>query len=115
MTKDLKPGLWWLYIVECKDGKLYTGVTNDLQRRIRQHNRGQGCRFTKFRTPVHLVHKEKYAAKQLALRREVEIKGWNRDKKLRLINQAGHFGGISSVQTKNKKTFQLVTSALMKK
>ena len=103
MTKDLKHNLWWLYIVACKDGKLYTGVTSDLQRRIRQHNRGQGCRFTKFRTPVHLVYKERCSSKQLALRREAEIKGWNRDKKLKLINQARHFGGISSVPPQNKE------------
>ncbi|MGA2775704.1 MAG: GIY-YIG nuclease family protein [Candidatus Omnitrophota bacterium] len=75
---------WYVYILECKDGKLYTGITNDLERRVKQHNRGQGCKFTRFRTPVMLIHNEIYPSRVLALKREAEIKGWPRKKKLRL-------------------------------
>jgi len=77
---------WFVYIIKCKDSRLYTGVTNDLARRIKQHNRGQGCRFTRFRTPVKLLHKEIYPSKEEALRREAEIKGWKKDRKLALLS-----------------------------
>jgi putative endonuclease len=76
---------WYVYIIECKDGKLYTGVTNDLNRRIKQHNRGQGCRFTKFRIPVKLLYKEISPSRETALRREAEIKGWKKDRKIQLL------------------------------
>lgn len=88
MTKDLESYQWWVYIIECKDGKLYTGITNDLIRRIKQHNSGQGCRFTKYRIPVKLVFKEKYDFKGAALKRELEIKGLTRGKKLELIRNS---------------------------
>ena len=80
---------WCLYIIKCKDGKLYTGITNDLKRRIGQHNRSQGCRFTKFRIPVTLVYKEVYSSKESVLKREAEIKGWKKDRKLALIAKKG--------------------------
>ena len=72
-------------MIECKDSKLYVGITNDLDRRIKQHNRGKGCRFTKFRTPVKLIYKKVYLSKNEALKRETEIKGWRRDRKLELV------------------------------
>jgi putative endonuclease len=77
---------WFVYILECKDGRLYTGITNDLKRRIKQHNRGQGCRFTKFRIPVKLKYSEFYPSREAALKRESEIKRWTRDKKLELVS-----------------------------
>ncbi|MFZ5800672.1 MAG: GIY-YIG nuclease family protein [Candidatus Omnitrophota bacterium] len=78
---------WFVYMLQCRDGKIYTGITNDFERRIKQHNRGQGCRFTKFRTPVTLLHKEVFLSKSLALKREAEIKGWNRNRKLALMTR----------------------------
>ena len=77
---------WYLYIIKCKDGKLYTGITNDLKRRLQQHNRGQGCRFTRGRSPVKLLHNEIYPSIEAALKRETEIKGWKRDRKLTLLS-----------------------------
>jgi len=77
---------WFVYILECKDGKLYTGITNDLDRRLKQHARGQGCRFTKFRIPVKLIYNEIYSSKESALKREAEIKGWKRGRKLELLS-----------------------------
>ncbi|MFC1675044.1 GIY-YIG nuclease family protein [Candidatus Omnitrophota bacterium] len=76
---------WFVYVLECKDGRLYTGITNDLARRVKQHNRGQGCRFTKFRIPVKLVYKEIFPSRETALKRESEIKGWKKERKLELI------------------------------
>ena len=76
---------WWVYIVECKDGKLYTGITNNLENRLKQHNRGQGCRFTKYRKPVKLIYSEICPSKIVALKKESEIKGWKKDRKLALV------------------------------
>ena len=76
---------WYVYIIKCKDGKLYTGITNDLENRIKQHSRGHGCRFTKYRLPVKLLHSEELYTKGEALSREAQIKTLTRDKKLRLI------------------------------
>jgi len=61
---------WHIYIIECKDGKLYTGITNNLDRRIKQHNSGNGGRFTRYRSPVQLVYQEEAVGKCEALRRE---------------------------------------------
>ncbi len=77
---------WQVYILECKDRKLYTGITNDLERRIREHNSGNGCRFTKYRRPVKLLYNEELPNKIKALGREAEIKGLTKKRKLLLIN-----------------------------
>ena len=76
---------WSVYIIECSDGKLYTGITNNLERRIKQHNSGNGGRFTRFRAPVKLVHSEECANKPDALKREAQIKRLERPQKLALI------------------------------
>lgn len=73
---------WYVYIIKCKNGELYTGITNDLKRRIRDHNSGNACRYTRYRRPVILIHSEKYPTKSQALIRELYIKGLTRRKKL---------------------------------
>ncbi|MBN2121259.1 MAG: GIY-YIG nuclease family protein [Candidatus Omnitrophica bacterium] len=75
---------WYLYIIQCKDRTLYTGITNDLSRRIRDHNSGNGCRYTKYRRPVKLIHSEEFPTKSAALKRESYIKGLTRAKKLKI-------------------------------
>jgi putative endonuclease len=65
---------WLVYIVRCRDGTLYTGITNDLARRLAQHNAGRGARYTRGRAPVALVYSEELASKGDALRREMAIK-----------------------------------------
>ncbi|MBU1727316.1 MAG: GIY-YIG nuclease family protein [Candidatus Omnitrophica bacterium] len=77
--------LWHVYIIECSDGKLYTGITSDLKRRIKEHNSGNGCRFTRCRTPVTLVYKEDLPTRSEALKREARIKHLARTKKCKLI------------------------------
>ncbi len=77
---------WYVYIIECSDKKLYTGVTNNLLRRVKEHNGGYGCKYTLVRTPVRLVYSEETESKNSALRREAEIKGFSRLKKLALIS-----------------------------
>ncbi len=77
---------WFVYIIECSDKRLYTGITSNLTKRIRDHNSGHGCRFTKFRRPVKLLHNEEFLSKDQALKREAEVKGLTRQKKLSLID-----------------------------
>jgi putative endonuclease len=77
---------WFFYIVRCRDGSLYSGITNDLEGRIEEHNRGTGAKYTFPRRPVTLVYSEKYGNASEARKREVQIKGWSRYKKEQLIN-----------------------------
>jgi putative endonuclease len=85
---------WNVYIIRCKDGLLYTGITSNLRRRIKAHNSGNGCRFTKYRTPVKLLYTEDCSGRSGALKREARIKQLTRKEKLRLIK--------SAVRTKKK-------------
>ena len=78
---------WSVYILECNDGKLYTGISNDVARRVLRHNEGKGCRFTKCRYPVQLLYQEKCRTMSTARKRELEIQSFTRDKKLELINR----------------------------
>lgn len=81
--KDKK---YFAYIVECKDGSLYTGFTTDLANRVRTHNEGKGAKYTKARRPVRLVYYEEFATKQLAMKREAAIKKLTHQQKQELIN-----------------------------
>ena len=76
----------YTYMVECADGSLYTGWTNDLTKRVAAHNAGRGARYTRSRRPVHLVYFEAFATKEEALSREAAIKRLSREKKLALID-----------------------------
>ncbi len=76
---------WNVYILECNDGNLYTGITNNLKRRIRAHNSGNGGRFTKCRCPVTLQYSRRVAARSAALKEEARIKRLPKAKKLALI------------------------------
>jgi len=75
------------YILECSDGTLYTGWTTDPERRVAQHNRGVGARYTKTRRPVTLVYLEEQPDKISALKRERAIKALPRKKKMELFLQ----------------------------
>ena len=75
----------YTYIVKCSDNTLYTGWTNDLEKRIKTHNAGKGAKYTKSRLPVTLVYYETFQTKEEAMRREWEIKHLTRSKKLQLL------------------------------
>lgn len=75
----------YTYIVRCSDGTLYTGWTNDLEKRIRAHNEGRGAKYTRSRRPVTLVYKEVFETKEEAMSRECQIKRLSRSLKLILI------------------------------
>lgn len=77
---------WFVYIIRCADNSLYTGISNHLEKRIANHNAGNGAKYTKGRSPVTLVHKEKFADKSAASKREAEIKKLTRSEKLKLIS-----------------------------
>lgn len=76
---------WWVYILRCADGTLYTGATNDLDCRLAAHNAGRGAKYTRARRPVALVYREAAADKSAALQREAALKKLARAAKLRLI------------------------------
>lgn len=76
---------WFVYLVRCRDGSLYTGISTDPKARVRAHNRGRGAKYTRARGPVTLVHTEAAESRSAALRREHEIKGWPRAGKERLL------------------------------
>ena len=76
---------WTVYILQCADGTLYTGITNDLERRVSEHDAGQGAKYTKGRGPFQLVYQESCEDRGLASKRENEIKSLDRQAKLLLI------------------------------
>lgn len=75
---------WSVYLVECADGTLYCGATNDLARRLAAHSAGKGARYTRGRAPVRLAWSEACSTRGEALRRELAVKGLSRAQKLRL-------------------------------
>jgi predicted GIY-YIG superfamily endonuclease len=81
--------MYYVYILRCADGTLYTGTTNDVERRAAVHNAGRGAKYTKPRLPVTVVYREETADKGAALRRELEIKRLSRAEKLALIAKSG--------------------------
>jgi len=79
---------WSVYIVECADGTFYTGITNDLDRRVHEHNVGKGARYTRSRRPVVLRYHELQPDRSSASAREYRIKALSRMEKQGLIDQA---------------------------
>ena len=79
---------YWLYILRCGDGSLYTGITTDVERRLALHRSGKGAKYTRGRGPLTVVYREDCGDKSAALRREYAVKQLTRAEKLSLI--AGH-------------------------
>ena len=75
----------YVYVLECADGSLYTGYTTDLERRVAEHNAGDGAKYTRGRTPVEVVHVETFDTKSAAMSREYEVKQLSRAAKERLV------------------------------
>lgn len=83
------PSNWSVYILKCVDETLYTGVTTDLQRRVKEHNTSKlGAKYTRAKRPVELVHFESCDDKSHAMQREYAIKQLSREEKLALISKA---------------------------
>jgi putative endonuclease len=80
---------WILYILKCSDGTLYTGITNDLTRRVAQHNKGTASRYTRGRRPVTVVHQEPCRGRSRALKKEYAVKQLSRREKEEYIRADG--------------------------
>ena len=78
--------MYYLYILECADKSLYTGITNDFSKRIKMHNKGKASKYTRARLPVKYVFMKKIDNKSDALKLEIKTKSLTRDKKLKLIS-----------------------------
>jgi putative endonuclease len=79
---------WFVYVVRCRDGSLYTGISTDVAARVAVHNTGRGARYTRSRRPVALIYVERRRLRSTALRREAAIKALSRTQKMLLIAAA---------------------------
>ena len=77
--------MWYLYILRCGDGSLYTGITTDVEKRLEAHRSGKGAKYTRGRGPLELVYREECGDHSEALKRELEIKALSREEKLKLL------------------------------
>ncbi|MFA5388759.1 MAG: GIY-YIG nuclease family protein [Candidatus Omnitrophota bacterium] len=77
--------MWHAYILKCSDNSLYTGVTTDVSRRVKEHNSGKGGSYTRSHLPVKLLYQENHSTRSKALKREIQIKRLPRSQKLSLI------------------------------
>ena len=92
----------YMYILACADGSYYTGSTWDLDRRMREHERGDGAKYTKKRLPVKLCYYEEYARVEDAFLREKQVQGWTRRKKAALM--AGDEAALVAFAQKDRDT-----------
>jgi len=97
------PTLWFVYLLRCSDGTLYTGITKDISRRCEQHNKGTASKYTRSRLPVKLVYLESQRTQSLALKRELVIKAMTRKQKLAMIRQGKVRHGLHSASTPSAK------------
>jgi predicted GIY-YIG superfamily endonuclease len=79
---------WFVYVLRCGDGSLYTGISTDVEQRVAVHNAGRGARYTRPRLPVTVVHVERKRSRSTALKREAAIKSLSRAQKLDIIVKA---------------------------
>ena len=77
----------YVYMLRCRDGSLYTGWTNDLEKRLKAHNSGSASKYTRTRLPAELVYFEEWESKEAAMSREWHLKRLSRAEKLKLINK----------------------------
>ena len=80
--------MWYVYVLLCLDGSLYTGATNNLAKRFSEHKSGKGGRYTRSHKPIKIVYQGKFRTKSEALKREMEIKSWSKAKKIELLSLA---------------------------
>ncbi|WP_027364475.1 GIY-YIG nuclease family protein [Desulfotruncus alcoholivorax] len=81
--------MFYVYVLMCNDGTLYTGYTTSLEERLKKHNLGQASKYTRTRLPVKIVYSETFPTKNLAMQRENVIKKMSRSEKIALINSPG--------------------------
>jgi putative endonuclease len=79
--------MYYVYLIKCSDGSIYTGTTDDLKRRFKEHRNKKGGHYTSSHQVKKILYTEQFKTKSEALKREMQIKGWRREKKLALINK----------------------------
>jgi len=79
--------MYFIYLAKCQDGSIYTGITTDLKRRLKEHQAGLGGNYTRAKKVVEILYTEEFPNRSLASKREAEIKRWPRKKKLALIKR----------------------------
>lgn len=77
--------MWFVYILLCEGGSLYTGYSNDVKQRFLDHKDGKGGHYTRSHKPLKLIYQEQFETQSEALKREKQIKGWSREKKIRIL------------------------------
>jgi putative endonuclease len=82
--------MWYVYVLLCWDGSLYTGIATDVERRFQEHRAGRGARYTKAHPPRKIVYQEPAGSRSEALKREHQIKSWTRGKKLKTLSIDPH-------------------------
>ena len=82
--------MYFVYLIKCKDGSIYTGITTDVKRRFKEHKEGNGGHYTSAKGVIKVVYTEKHKNRSSALKREALIKSWHKDQKLGLIK--GSYG-----------------------
>ncbi len=98
----------WMYILECSDGSYYTGSSNNMERRLVQHQNGEGAKYTKNKRPVKLVYCEELAKVDEAFYREKQVQGWSRAKKKALID--GRFDDLPTLSRASTSSATITTS-----
>lgn len=78
---------WFVYMVKCADGTLYTGYTNDVEKRVATHNKSKGAKYTRSRLPVTLAYQKSYPTRSIAMKAEYMLKQFSRDVKLMLAKK----------------------------
>jgi len=86
VPKETAGAVWFLYILKCCDGSFYTGVTTDIDRRLREHQEGTASRYTRIRRPVVLIYREECGSRSRSLSRECVVKSLSRRRKEELIS-----------------------------
>lgn len=78
--------MWYVYILLCADDSLYTGYSDNPEKRFLEHKSGKGAKYTKSHKPLRIVYTQSFATKSEALKREIEIKSWPREKKIKFLS-----------------------------
>lgn len=91
--------MWYIYILLCQDGSLYTGSTNDVQKRFLAHQSGKAAKYTRAHKPLKVIYQEELLTKSDALKREAEIKSWTRQQKITKLNLATDLAAVSVSQS----------------
>lgn len=81
--------MWFVYILLCEDNSLYTGISNNVEKRFSDHKNGKGGHYTRSHKPAKIVYQEQFETQSEVLQREKQIKGWGRQKKIRILGLKG--------------------------